>query len=111
MSTLLERRYASLAKAARYADCTERTLYNHIKAGEITGYKVGRVYRIDLNEIDEWISRDRKTDDPKMLAAKRDVRASRAEEYIRQLVAEAPPLTEDQRARIAALLRSGGAAA
>jgi hypothetical protein len=29
------------------------------------------------------------------------------EEYIRQLVAEAPPLTEDQRSRIAALLHGG----
>lgn len=61
------------------------------------------------------LSRDRKPDDPDLLAAKRDLRASlsaaRAEEYISRLVAEAPPLTDDQRSRIAALLRNGGAAA
>jgi hypothetical protein len=34
----------------------------------------------------------------------------RTEEYIRRIVAEAPPLTDDQRSRIAALLRSDGSA-
>ena len=54
------------------------------------------------------LSRDRTPDDPDLLAAKRDLRASRAEEYIKRLVAEAPALSEDQRSRIAALLRNGG---
>lgn len=31
-------------------------------------------------------------------------------EYVRSVVAEAPPLTEDQRARLAAILRGKGAA-
>ena len=53
-------------------------------------------------------ARDRTPDDPDLLAAKRDLRASRAEEYISRIVAEAPPLTDDQRSRIAALLQSGG---
>jgi hypothetical protein len=56
------------------------------------------------------LSRDRTPDDPDLLAAKRDFRASRAEDYIKRLVAEAPPLTQDQRSRIAALLRNGGEA-
>jgi excisionase family DNA binding protein len=84
-----ERRYASLAKAARYADCTERALYNHIKAGEITGFKVGRVYRIDLNELDLWMARE---------AICREAEAD-------------PPLSADVRARLAVLLQSGGDAA
>ena len=50
------RRYASLAKAADYADCNERTLRRHIAAGELTGYRLGRVIRIDLNELDEWLA-------------------------------------------------------
>ena len=54
------------------------------------------------------LSRDRKPTDPDLLAAKRDLRASRAEQYITRIVAEAPPLTEDQRSRIAALLQGGG---
>lgn len=50
------------------------------------------------------LSRDRTPDDPDLLAAKRDLRASRAEEYIERLVAEAPPLTPDQKSRLAVLL-------
>jgi len=43
----------------------------------------------------------------------RDYAAARLEDYIRKTVAAAPPLTEDQRDRLAALLSpntSGGAA-
>jgi excisionase family DNA binding protein len=50
-----ERRYVSLANAAKYADCNERTLRRHIATGDITGYRLGRVYRVDLNELDEWL--------------------------------------------------------
>jgi hypothetical protein len=57
------------------------------------------------------LSRDRKPTDPDLLAAKRDLRASRDEEYVKRLVAEAPALTEDQRSRIAAALLRGGDAA
>jgi hypothetical protein len=55
------------------------------------------------------LSRDRKPDDPDLLAARRDLRASRAEDYINQLLAEAPPLSQEQRSRLAILLlRSNG---
>jgi excisionase family DNA binding protein len=50
------RRYASLADAAAYVDCNERTLRRHIAAGELTGYRLGRVIRIDLNELDAWLT-------------------------------------------------------
>jgi excisionase family DNA binding protein len=55
VSQLPQRRYASLAKAAQYADCNERTLRRHIASGELTGYRLGRVIRVDLNELDEWL--------------------------------------------------------
>ena len=42
--------------------------------------------------------------------ARRDLRASRAELYIRELLATVPPLTVEQRDRLAGLLRSGGEA-
>jgi excisionase family DNA binding protein len=51
-----ERRYASLSKAAEYADCNERTLRRHIASGELTGCRLGRVIRIDLNELDAWLT-------------------------------------------------------
>lgn len=42
------------------------------------------------------------------LDARRDYFAVALEDYIKRTVEAAPPLTEDQRARIAALLSSGG---
>jgi len=48
-----ERRYASMADAADYAACNERTLRRQIAEGKLTGYRLGRVYRIDLNELDQ----------------------------------------------------------
>jgi excisionase family DNA binding protein len=51
--TVQGRRYVSMAKAAEYADCSDKTLRRLISQGRITGYKLGRVLRIDLNELDE----------------------------------------------------------
>jgi len=44
-------------------------------------------------------------------ALRRDLRAERLEEHIKSIVNQAPPLTEDQRSRIAALLQGGGSSA
>jgi excisionase family DNA binding protein len=82
-------RYASLVKAAEYAGCNKRTLRNHIDSGDITGFKLGRDYRIDLNELDLWMARE---------AIRREAEAD-------------PPLSTEVRARLAVLLQSGGAAA
>ncbi len=46
-------------------------------------------------------------DAPQTQEARRDLRASRAEDYIRDLVASAPPLTTAQRDRLVVLLRTG----
>ena len=51
------------------------------------------------------LSRDRATNDPALLDARRDLRAARLEEYIARTVAAAPPLTDEQRSRLALLLR------
>lgn len=55
------------------------------------------------------LSRDRAVDDPELLEARRNLKALRLEEHIRRVVAEAPPLTDEQRDRIATLLRRGDA--
>lgn len=86
MSPSPERRYASLAQAAAYADCTERTLRNHIARGDIIGYKLGSDYRIDLRELDLWMAR----------------------EAIRREAENDPPLSPEVRARLAVLLQNGG---
>lgn len=41
--------------------------------------------------------------------ARRDLKAARAEDYIRKLVDHAPPLSQAQRDRLAVILRSGRA--
>lgn len=51
----------------------------------------------------------RRTGDPTSAANKRrDYAAAKLEDYIRRVVETAPPLTQDQQLRIAALLRNGG---
>ena len=47
------RRYASLADASNYVDCNERTLRRHIAAGDLRAYRLGRLVRVDLNELDQ----------------------------------------------------------
>lgn len=41
--------------------------------------------------------------------ARRDYRATALEEYIERTIAQAPPLTTEQRSRLAAILQAGAA--
>lgn len=50
------------------------------------------------------LGRHRAPGDPAITEASRDLKAAVAEEFIRRLVEEAPPLTEVQRNRLASLL-------
>lgn len=50
------------------------------------------------------LSRDRKPDDPELVAARRDLAYERLAEHVRKVVDAAPPATPDQLARIAAIL-------
>ncbi len=56
------------------------------------------------------LSRSRTSADPELVSARRNLRAARLEDHVQRVLAEAPPLTDEQRERIAALLRAGGAA-
>lgn len=49
-------------------------------------------------------------DDEKVVESRRDFKAARLADYIRAVVDEAPPLTPEQRSRLAVLLRGGDAA-
>jgi hypothetical protein len=62
-----------------------------------------------LKQMRAGIARASKpTGDPVSAAnARRDYAAAKIEDYVRRVVDSAPELTEDQRARIAALLRGG----
>lgn len=54
------------------------------------------------------LSRDRRADDPKLLAARRDLASSNIEKAIRRNLEAAPPLTDEQADRLADLLRASG---
>ena len=54
------------------------------------------------------LSRSRAADDPELIAARRDLKAQRLADYITRTVDAAPPLTDEQRAHLAALLSGGG---
>lgn len=54
------------------------------------------------------LSRDLPADDPRLLEAKRDLKAARLEDHVAAVVESFPPLTDAQRARVATLLTRGG---
>ena len=55
------------------------------------------------------LTRSRTPDDPELVEARRNLRAERLAEHVAKVVAEAPPLTHEQRHRITTILRGGGA--
>ncbi|WP_326548702.1 hypothetical protein QGN32_11610 [Mycolicibacterium sp. ND9-15] len=50
-------------------------------------------------------TRSRTPDDPDFLAAKRDLAEARISDYVERVLAQAPPLNDEQRTRLAELLR------
>jgi hypothetical protein len=55
------------------------------------------------------LTRSRPPSDPDLLAARRDLAADVIAQHAAKVVAKAPPLTDEQRDRIAAILRGGAA--
>ena len=53
------------------------------------------------------LSRSRKPDDPELVDARRNMRTERLADYIARVVDAMPPLTNEQRDRLALLLRGG----
>jgi hypothetical protein len=51
------------------------------------------------------LSRSRSSDDPELLEAKRGLIEAQAAAYIEKVLTEAPPLTDEQRIRLAELFR------
>lgn len=55
-STTTPRRHlASINQAAEYAAVSTKTIRRRIADGTLTGYRFGRVIRIDLDELDDAI--------------------------------------------------------
>lgn len=55
------------------------------------------------------LSRSRRSDDPELVKARRDLFAAKLEAHIERTLAEAPPLTEEQRDRLAGIFTGGAA--
>ena len=57
------------------------------------------------------LTRSRTPDDPDLVEARRRLRAERLAEHVEKVLAELPPLTDEQCQRIVALLTAPGGAA
>jgi excisionase family DNA binding protein len=91
----------SVPQATRRYGVHRDTILKRIADGTLTGYRVGpKLIRIDPLEADRVLLHRLKPG-PKDAATK-------IEDYVRQVVATAPPLTPAQADRIAALLRPTG---
>ncbi|MFJ6355425.1 hypothetical protein [Pseudarthrobacter oxydans] len=51
----------------------------------------------------------RPSDDPELIAARRNLKAAKLEEYVARVVSKAPALTQEQIDRVSVLLRGGAA--
>lgn len=89
--------------AAERASCSVKTIQRLIAAGTLPAYKVGaRGVRIDVDELDAALRQHP--------ARSCSAAGSSLAEHVARVVAAAPPLSPEQRDRIAALLRAGEAA-
>jgi excisionase family DNA binding protein len=52
---ILEQRYLSVTEAATYLGLSPKTVYAWVEKGAMPGYKVGRVWRFDKTELDEFV--------------------------------------------------------
>lgn len=66
----------------------------------------GRTHRARIAAL----SRSRTPDDPELVDARQQLSIERLADHIRAVVDAAPPLTEDQKARLRALLGGAGEA-
>lgn len=53
------------------------------------------------------LTRSRTDDDPELVDARRDLTAIRLHDHVQKTLAAAPPLTDDQRRRLAGLFAGG----
>jgi excisionase family DNA binding protein len=57
---LTQRRYATLRDAAEYSAFSTKTLRRYIAENKLTGYRLDRDFRIDLNQLDALLEPTRK---------------------------------------------------
>ena len=94
----IHRQAVDLNAAAKYSGLGVRTLQRYIRSGRLTAYKLGphkvRIYTDDLDALMQPVGGQA---------------VDRLAEHAARVVSTWPPPTEAQLARIAAILRAGGA--
>jgi excisionase family DNA binding protein len=96
------RRWVSVNDVADYLGVSTRTIFKMVEDGRLNAYRNGsQIIRLDLDDVDAAMQP--RTEDA-------DLAALKLENYIAKTLAAAPPLNDEQRNRIAALLRVGGGA-
>lgn len=59
MSHGIEQRYLSVGETAVYLGLSPKTVYSWAEKGIMPAYKVGRVWRFDRAELDDFVRRKR----------------------------------------------------
>jgi excisionase family DNA binding protein len=55
VSNLVEQRYLSVSETATYLGLSPKTVYAWAEKGAIPAYKVGRVWRFDKTDLDDFV--------------------------------------------------------
>lgn len=105
MPTVNSNEYITIPCAAKRAQVTTRTLRSWVASGLLPAYRIGpRVLRIMVADLEAIIK-------PVNSGATGQDAESSIEAAIQRAVDTAPPLTDEQVARITLILRGGGAVA
>lgn len=104
------RRLISMKDAAAHLGCSYNTIKRYAADGSIPTVRIGRLIRVDLDALEAMEAAEQSGPTPVAEGSRPavpvpDPRAAYAD-FIAKLVADAPPLTSDQVARISTLLNS-----
>ncbi|MFJ2541876.1 helix-turn-helix domain-containing protein [Microbacterium sp. NPDC087589] len=88
-TTITTTTWGTVPEAAAQLRVDPRTIRRQIAAGKIRAVQLGKIYRVDMDSLEP---------DTDPIAA-----------HVAAIVADAPPLTPEQRDKIAAILRGGAA--
>ena len=59
-----ERRLLTISEVAAYLNIKQKSIYAKVSAGEIPHYRIGRLIRFRLDEIDKWLEGCSKQNQP-----------------------------------------------
>lgn len=65
MFSNLEERWVSLEEIAKYLGVSKDTIYLWISNKELPAYKIGRLWKFKISEIDEWVKSGKAADNEK----------------------------------------------